>query len=1209
MLFGILSTSMVKAQKPEFKEIKITNLANTHTYGGDGAEEVSLNGFRIEITFKHDFRGYNKALVTTPDQVDKLFDLKEYSQSWSDDWLTAGNMSSMTSSVDIQQVGKTIVILFKLNQTLLPNAGYNLRLNWGGVVGSQWVGHDPTTGNDIYDWVDQVNSKEFLFHTTSKATIHKGNVTDLCTNGDAETISDIFISEAGKYTFVPDQTETIVLEFDNPDFKFANANASEINIQMGGGGSSQINNVQVTDSQLSFEFSVDNANNLSNAISISGIKVKYVGSGDQSTKLQAKKTAWGHCSINGLMGKTLANVAGKQTIADASLNLDATNIIGSSSICKNTSTAYPYYVRPVPGASHYIWSVPDKFNITGHELVNIAPGLWQTPSNAINLGLIPSETYGVENISVEAITQCRKGTPTPAFPITVNSPSVVTFDKPDAIRSSEHPFVLAATSPAGSVRFSGIGVTEEHIFHPTSIEGPYPRDITIDYTFTNGSTGCITKGQFVIKVLDGRLPEGMNLKVTRNLDSPFINFKTSAGGVTPTWKWKWGFAGNQDSVQNPLLTLKNPQPQNISYALNIIDEKDRKYELARAFNVAINFTGLQSGKPTLFSKTMDLGISNDKINSIQWSFGDGGSSTHPTPQHTYAQPGSYNVILTIVAEDFITYQFSKQVDIFPVITIESISRYEEDFSKGANYWIARGSRDSASVQIAGCSWKLKTPAGFGNIPNNHGSGWITDNQDNPYRINTDANYHAEEQSYVESPSYDITQLLRPTISFDYWADTDAGSDGAVMLYTIDDGKNWFRAGKIDQGLEWYNSRPILGEPGKLITNDNVDNQGWSGNTQTIQTKRWSTARFALDEALSRMEDAGITQKIIRFRIAFGSNGDNTPNKKFDGFAFDNFQINNRNRLVLLEYFTSQIIDQNADKDKYVHKFSVDANEIINLHYHTDLAGKTEINNKNHHDPSGRVFHYGIRKAPQAAINGQTKESDNFEDEWANKIFFHHTLIASPFEISINKASAASNIVDFSATITALKDFSDKVVIHAVVVDSVLPTNGGVYHNVVRKMLPDASGTFRSKNWAKGEAQTLHFKWDTKGLPSAKFKVVVFIQDYDSKEVLQAAMSKPTYQRNQRTEEVDQVSGLAQQAGKSLVTVYPNPVANTLHIDAGIAEQTQWEIINTEGKIFKTGQVTKHCTQLRVNVSDLPRGMYIISLSSPYTNHQQKFRKH
>ncbi|EAY26466.1 hypothetical protein M23134_07061 [Microscilla marina ATCC 23134] len=1209
-MLAFLSVTQVKAQRPYVNNLEIKNLANTHNYGGndDDPEQLPMSGFRIDIEFDEEFRsGANiGAFVSTVNDIQAMFELKPYYYD-APDALVASNMTTMVTNTDIQQNGKKLTVWVKLDKGLAPDTWYVLKLNRSGVNGKR------TFLNGTEVWDKGCYEKKFDFKTAQGVAITPGLATTLCPNGDETSLSPIIISEKSQYSFVPGQDHTLTLELSDPTFEFSNLDVSEIKAEMYGLGQTQALNVSLSSTEISIPISVGGSAHTTGSLMISGIKVVYKGTGDKNCILRAKQIT-SH-TINGLYvegnAMPLAVIEARTAIPTADLNLTNVDIVGPQAICVSAIDAQNYFVPPVSGAKHYIWNVPPIFkNPVGSFLVNLGNGRWQTPNNAISLILKEGNLLESGILSVQAIDQCRQGTLSNDFTVNINLPDTLVFDKPVEILSNEHPQVLSVVSPVGgTVRFSGSGIVKDTLV-PSLISGPYPRTVDIDYVFTNGGTGCVTKGQFSVKVLDGRVPKGMKLRVVRDLESPFVYFKTQVPNVTPEWRWKWVFENNQSNLSSPVLALKNPQPQSVAYNIEIKDAKARKYSLAKSFQVSIDFNGRCLGKPTKFLKTVDLGASNDKINSQKWDFGDGTTSTDNSPVHTYSQTGSYVVKLTIVAEDFITYELSKRIDIFPVVHVQPSRLYSEDFSNLSHHWAAQGTVDSAGVAIQRYSWQLKTPAGFGHISADKGEAWVTDNQNLPHATSNQAYYYAREHSYVESPSFDITDLQRPTVSFDYWVDTDAGSDGVVLLYTVDDGKTWWRVGQINQGLQWYNSRPILGSPGKYMTNDNIDNQGWSGNRQYEQKEGWQTARFTLDAALEKM--LKLSRKVIRFRVAFGSNADDPPNKKFDGFAFDNFQINNRNRLVLMEYFTNQGVAGAAGKDQQAHNFVVTKNEMINLHYHVGFPGRDEANQLNHKDPSGRSFHYGIRQAPQVVIDGSTIESKGLNLEWAERLFYYHTLIMSPFEINIDQPEITKGQLNFSATLTALQAFDKKLVVHAVVVDTAVKMGGEIYHQVVRKMLPDASGTFLAKNWAQGAAHTLNFSWNTGNVPSGRLKVVVFVENYETRKVYQAALRKVSFTRNEKNEDHHTVTGVQNIESQAQTIIYPNPATHTVSVTLGKSKDlpafAQWSVTNTEGKIMKKGTLLKPSKQLVVDVYHLPAGIYLVRLQKGQWAVQQKFRK-
>lgn len=739
----------------------------------------------------------------------------------------------------------------------------------------------------------------------------------------------------------------------------------------------------------------------------------------------------------------------------------------------------------------------------------------------------------------------------------------------------------------------------------------------ITYNYTDGNS-CMGVSDVITFEL---LSAPQNLKVTtfKEENVAEIVYTASADGVDPTWKWNWDFADGTTADTIVATKKLNANTNNTlnTYTVQAFNGGGCVVSFNKSYIVNFDFTGLCQGSPTQF--TDQSSSPTDSFTSWLWDFGDGTTSTAQNPAHTYANIGTYNVTLTITTADGkASYSMRKRVDIFPGITVTRTSPYNENFSGGTGGWIANGSVTVGGVAKDSTSWQLKTPAGIaGHIPSDQGNAWVTDNSNNPNKTDTIANYNANEQSYVESPCFNITDLNRPMVSFDYWIDTDLGDDGVVLLYTIDDGKTWFRVGEQNQGLDWYNSRPILGKPGNDFTTDNGDGQGWSGNEQAT-TKTWKTARFGLDGVLQRMDAAGIVTRLVRFRVAFGSNADNNPKAKYDGFAFDNFQVTNRNRLVLMEYFINQSVPNAATLDATTHTYASSKAEAINIHYHTAFPGNDEINNQNPKDPSGRAFHYGIRAVPRPTLDGEVRDDSlgTYQGTWVDTAFAQRTLRASPFLINIAQPVASNGTLTVSATVNAIVALDRKVVMHIAVIEDTVNIGGSNYYNAVRKMLPDAAGTYRAQSWVAGDNQALTETWDysaVTGLSPQHLRVVVFVADYETNEIYQAEVSDvQVNRRGNDTNDNNQVTGVADDLKSDNWTLFPNPAADRLNVSLPtrtITEDIKWEVVNVSGQTVKQGSWARGSRQWSLKVDDLAAGVYIIRLSNSRFSSQRRFEKH
>lgn len=745
---------------------------------------------------------------------------------------------------------------------------------------------------------------------------------------------------------------------------------------------------------------------------------------------------------------------------------------------------------------------------------------------------------------------------------------------------------------------------DNNLFNPSKLS-PGTYEIIMEHKDANGCTN--TSAAQTVSIVP--TPNKVRITATKDYDKAFIKFEATAKNIETQPKWIWDFKdGTTRNEQNPSKPLTTSLPGAINYSLTVSNGVCDTI-VDKSFKLDFEFTGQCANRKTKF---INHSFPRNNKETYEWDFGDGSTkSTAFAPTHTYKKPGTYKVTLSITTGDKIAkYTLRRRIDIFPVIIVNEQQFYTEGFETGKGGWISHG----IVGKVDSTSWKHKIPDGF-LIRNATGKAWVTDNRDNPKRSNPSTNYNNNEVSYVESPCFDIGGLSKPMISFNYWSDTDKGTDGVVLLYTIDDGKTWHRLGKQDFGIDWYNTQSILGEPGKILTdsiNNNPGNQGWSGKSQATQDQ-WRFAQYSLTEVLQKMDQAQVKNRMVRFRMSFGSNSDNPLDKKFDGFAFDNFTISNRNRIVLLEYFTNTAVANAETEDLKIKNFpetNSKNKEVISIHHHTDFPGIDPLNQQNEKDPSARAFYHGIREVPRAIVDGYF--NDTLIATWATDYFADRILISAPFAINVGQPTVSGNILKVSAQVTALQAFERPVVMHVVLIDSVAKADGKTFYNVVRKMLPDAAGTYKASPWALGDTQTLSFSWDIVDLDPQSFQVVVFVEDYASKEIHQAAVNKV---KNNRTNE-GQASHLVTGASPDLLTtggiLFPNPTEKTVQVKLTTTIRslsgTTWEILSVQGKIVKQGKWVSQKRSISIDVNDLADGFYIFRMLHEGKSLQLRFEK-
>jgi len=174
--------------------------------------------------------------------------------------------------------------------------------------------------------------------------------------------------------------------------------------------------------------------------------------------------------------------------------------------------------------------------------------------------------------------------------------------------------------------------------------------------------------------------------------------------------------------------------------------------------------------------------------------------------------------------------------------------YLEDFEDGAGGWFSGGFPNT---------WELGTP----------GSGMINVAASgiNAWKTNLTGTYEDNEQSYVESPCFDFSDMLNPAIRFNLWFVTEEDYDGATVLYSTDN-VSWNVLGAFGDPA-WFNTEVIDG----LMSF--VPSSGWAGFVDGYGQVSHLTGL------------AG--EPNVSFRIFFGSDGSVNDG---DGVAFDDFEV-------------------------------------------------------------------------------------------------------------------------------------------------------------------------------------------------------------------------------------------------------------------------------------------------------------------------------
>ncbi len=663
----------------------------------------------------------------------------------------------------------------------------------------------------------------------------------------------------------------------------------------------------------------------------------------------------------------------------------------------------------------------------------------------------------------------------------------------------------------------------------------------------------------------------------------------------PDWIWQWVFPDNTtSSISNP--TKIFPDAGSFVVKLRVTNQFGCFYE-QNTIPLAINpvpvanfrYLGTCLGTTTQFTNLSTVATTNASvIDQWTWDFGDGTPiivGNFPNPTHLFVNAGVYNVKLIVRTNKNCSHTITKKVSIFPFITPTDLTPYSEDFQANNHGWIA--GTDIVSVPH---TWTLGTPVAGRNITTTPGNRY--------WGTGLTANHTNNQKSFVESPCFSLVNIERPMIVIKIWSDSDQGADGTSLLYSYDDGQTWKVVGSVGDGLEWYNSNNILGSPGGDAVNP--QRKGWTG-----KYGKWIEARFALD--FIRGE---IGTNPVRFRVAFGSNSDNPLGEKLDGIAFDDIYVGNRKAKLLLEYFTStSTADVVVGENAYINSFpTVQQLELVVMQYFTDFLGADLLYNQNPHDATARASYNEISRAPRAAIDGLTGP-DSLFSIWGSQKYSQLALLPAPMKVSITFPPPTNGNLNVRAEVLALDSYTRPIVFHVALVEKTVTsaqlglTGTALYKNVVRKMLPNATGTYYRRTWVPGDTEVLNFSIPmyaaNQNNPNIPFfynwsniVVAAFVQDDINFDVLDAEKASPTVFP-------PLISGLAdEQQGKCWI--YPNPASDEVFI--GFEQEANvnydYEISNLQGQKILSGKINEGTKGVKVDIKLLAKGMYIIKIMNP-----------
>jgi gliding motility-associated-like protein len=176
----------------------------------------------------------------------------------------------------------------------------------------------------------------------------------------------------------------------------------------------------------------------------------------------------------------------------------------------------------------------------------------------------------------------------------------------------------------------------------------------------------------------------------------FTDLSTTSGGTVNTWLWRFG-DGTTSNLQNPSHLYSTAGTYNVTLIMST----------SRGCNdsttKAVIVYPLPSPNFTPDTSCTNHGVyfhnsSSGPINRINWTFGDGGTSTINEPTHTYTAARNYTVVLSATSDSGCTQYNTQTLTVHPLpVVITSADTFicpgsttQIAASGGINYWWTPG---------------------------------------------------------------------------------------------------------------------------------------------------------------------------------------------------------------------------------------------------------------------------------------------------------------------------------------------------------------------------------------------------------------------------------------------------------------------------------------------------------------------------------------
>lgn len=252
-----------------------------------------------------------------------------------------------------------------------------------------------------------------------------------------------------------------------------------------------------------------------------------------------------------------------------------------------------------------------------------------------------------------------------------------------------------------------------------------------------------------------------------------------------------------------------------------------------------------------------------------------------------------------------------------------------------------------------------------------------------------------------------------------------------------------------------------------------------------------------------------------------------------GVAFVSF--GQSQRLVLLEHFTQASCGPCATSNPAINALlNANPDKFTAIMYHTSWPGTDPMFNHNTVENGARTNYYSVNSVPNSVLDGNLY--NGHPNGWDINTVNDRIEVASPFEVQIHhELSDDENKFLVNMFIVATESVNAGMKAQLAVIEKHIgfsspPGSNGEedFYNVMKKLLPNQSGVTLPA-FEPGDYMIIQHVWEHQNVYDLdELAAVGFIQNNDSKEVLQAANSSselfsPLYENDVEVTKVSNIS--------------------------------------------------------------------------------------